>query len=168
MKRYIDYCLPLLVALGVLLATNSQAQHTHKNVVGLEMLGHGFGYTFNYERLLIHNSFFRTTAQLGLSYYGDNADTAPLWIPITINQLHPLGELGIHIEMGAGKIIRSHVPIFTESSSMRHLRVEEWIMRFGFRYQHPERRMLFKIAYTPFLPAGGITHWGAMGFGFQF
>lgn len=174
MTRYVYLC--RLIAVTMLLfffnclsaqKTDNQNIKNYKNVVGVEMLGHGFGYTISYERLLLQNDFFRTTAQIGFAYYGTKSDATPLWIPITINQLKPLGE-GQFLELGVGKMIHSQMPIFTDLSGKGGLRMEEWIMRLGFRYQHPDRRMLFKMAYTPFLRSGGITHWGGMGFGLQF
>lgn len=148
-------------------SADNQEIKNYKNAVSLEMMGHGFAYTLSYERQLLDNSFFRTTGQIGFAYYGQNSDATPLWIPITINQLTKVGE-GEFFELGVGKILRSYGPIFGDVSVIDALEIEEWIMRLGFRYQHPDRRMLFKIAYTPFLRPGEVTHWCGLGFGLQF
>lgn len=164
----------LYLLLLILSSVSTQAQtidnqpiKNYKNAVALEMMGHGFAYTLSYERLILHNSFFKTTAQVGFAYYGLNSDATPLWIPITVNQLTQIGE-GEFLELGVGKILRSHGPIFNDLSGIGKLKIEEWIMRLGFRYQHPNRRMLFKLAYTPFLRPQKMTHWCGLGFGVQF
>ena len=94
----------------------------HKNAVSLEMMGHGFAYTFSYERQLLNNNFFRTTAQIGVGYYGQQSDAVPLWIPITVNQLTAVRP-GEFIEMGVGKIMRSQGRIFNDARGIGGLKV---------------------------------------------
>lgn len=142
-------------------------ENTTQNVVTLEMLGHGFGYSFNYERILFNNSFFRTSAQIGFSYYGKNADVTPVWIPITINQITKIQQHG-YLEMGGGKIIRNDGFMNSDNVYVNNYRVQEWILRLGYRYEHPESPWVFKLTYTPFLSPGEYVHWGAMGFGVKF
>ncbi|MFK7937438.1 MAG: hypothetical protein AB8G22_28240 [Saprospiraceae bacterium] len=174
MTRY-TYCYRCVAMLFFLFTLNAahaqssdnQSNKVYKNSINLEMLGHGFGYTLSYERVFVANDFFRTTGQIGFAYYGTNSDATPLWIPITISQLKPLGN-GEFLEIGAGRMIRSHMPLFGDASGKGGLRMEEWIMRLGLRMQPPGKRFQFRIAYTPFLRPSGITHWGAMGLGVQF
>lgn len=163
----------LLILLSVQL-TFSQDSYSQKttekeslNVVTLEMLGHGFGYSFNYERVLFNNPFFKTSAQIGFAYYGKNADVTPVWIPITINQITKI-QPNAYLEMGGGKIIRNDGFMTSDNVYINNYRIQEWILRLGYRYEHPDSPWVFKIAYTPFLNPDKYVHWGALGFGMKF
>ena len=44
----------------------------NKNSIQIELGGHGLFYSINYERIIINGDRFKTTGQLGISYYPPN------------------------------------------------------------------------------------------------
>jgi hypothetical protein len=90
---------------------------------------------------------FKTTGQIGFSYYPPKGGIIQLWIPVVFNELISFDKH--HIEFGFGYIFtKEHVSIKKTESS------REWggflTGRIGYRYQKPTGRLILRIGFTPF------------------
>jgi len=146
-------------------------QFTYKNSIEFEFFGHGFLYSFDYERLLFNSDRFKTLGQIGIAYYPKSTGIIPLWIPIMINQLYSFNKH--HIEIGLGQIIfNDQTPEgFNDYKLFGGFKI-------GYRFQKPKSRFLLKAAFMPIIdywdkieqknntielhPSGGLT----LGFNF--
>lgn len=142
----------------------------YKNSIQAELFGHGLFYSIGYERLFINGQIFKTTGQIGLSYYPPKTGIIDLWIPVVINELFSFGKH--HIEVGIGHVFTNEAPRNNDYQMLRY----EWggflTARLGYRYQQPNERFIFRAGFTPFLeyrhitelhPSGGL----AIGYSFQ-
>jgi hypothetical protein len=114
--------------------------------IQLELGGHGLFYSFNYERLLINNERFKTTGQIGLSFYPLITEVRPLWIPIIINEIISFGVH--HIELGFG-IVATH-----EVDAPFRVWTDLITGRLGYRNQSKDGRFFYRIGFTPFYESG--------------
>ena len=135
----------------------------HKNSVQLELFGHGLFYSLNYERVVLNRSLFKTTAQVGISYYPPKTGIMELWIPVLVNEL--ISFKAHNLELGGGYIFTNEPVLFPESAHHR-----SWggflTGRVGYRYQKPNGHLILKAAFTPifeyrgndwFHPSGGLS-----------
>jgi hypothetical protein len=118
-----------------------------KNSIEFELFGHGLFYSLNYERLFLNYKRFKTLGQIGIAYYPEITGVIPLWIPVSVNQLISFDSH--HMELGIGQVIhnegdRSNYEAFGS-------------FKVGYRYQKTGSRLLFKIAFTPF-----IEYWSTL------
>jgi len=136
----------------------------NKNSIQFELFGHGFLYSFNYERIVLNKSHFKTSGQVGLSYYPASSGIINIWIPVAVNEIFSLNNRH-HIELGMGCIFSKDIDY-------------EWDNffsgRLGYRYQKPDGKFVLRIGFTPlfdgisssgignkfshhFIPYGGIA-----------
>jgi len=129
----------------------SSNRFKRKNSVQLELGGHGLAYSLNYERNLLNARFFKTSVQLGFSFYPKPIDLrSRLWIPLSINQLFSLKQH--HLEAGLGLVFTQFQNYSIEGSMIAENKLETFISgKIGYRYQKPEGRMQYKILFTPLL-----------------
>jgi len=152
---------------------NSSDGFSYKNSIQIDLLGHGCFYSINYERLLINGEKIKTLGQVGVAYYPESTGVIPLWIPISINELISFNSN--HIEIGLGQIlINDRMPDGVNDYKLFGS------FKIGYRYQKPDSRYVFKLAFSPiidywdkfdsnvhgaqieFIPWGGLT------FGYNF
>jgi hypothetical protein len=149
--------------------TQSSFKFQSKNAVEVEIFGHGLYYSINYERFIINGSKWKTSGQIGFSYYPPATGMREIWIPVLINELYSFNQH--HIELGIGHIFINET--IHEINSDVESRMWDGFMtaRLGYRYQKPDGRFLFRIGFTPiieytdtndFHPLGGIS------FGYNF
>jgi hypothetical protein len=114
----------------------------YRNSIQIELFGHGFLYSINYERIILNRQSFKTVGQIGFSYYPRSTGIIELWIPLVFNELISFDKH--HIEVGAGYIFNKDV--------------REWdgflTGRIGYRYQKPTGRLILRIGFTPFIKLG--------------
>ena len=129
-----------------------------KNVVYLELLGNGVGYSFNYERRLAD----RLWGRIGASY------TPALFVrlaafPIGVSYL--FGKKSKFLETGlVTTFAYADVDALFDSEDEEEFGI---ILSptIGYRYQPQEKNLFFKIAFTPlftpfekkFSPSGGLS-----------
>jgi hypothetical protein len=120
----------------------------YKNAAQVELFGHGIIYSLNYERIIFNAEKYKTTAQVGGSYYPKVIGFSALWLPIMLNQLFSFHKH--HVEMGVGHIFtkdnikREEPPVSASylygNSDWAHLAR----VRIGFRFQKPSSRFCLK------------------------
>lgn len=147
-------CSPLLFAQE---KNSAPTKFDNKNSVQLEAGGHGMLYSLNYERILINSDRFKTTAQVGISYYPPSWGYIELWMPIGINEILSFGNH--HVEAGVGIVpVRSPSPLMEIDNTY-----SPWSAflsaRLGYRYQKPDGKLLFRVGFTP-LAEGNLRNLG--------
>ncbi|MDZ4758335.1 MAG: hypothetical protein SGJ10_09380 [Bacteroidota bacterium] len=145
MKVYLSVCL-LFLSLHTFSQTANKdlASFKYKNSVQFELGGHGLVYSLNYERKLINRNKFKTTAQVGFSYYPAFTGIIKFWMPITINEIYSFSKKH-HVEFGAGYTFtyeKFNKPNDDEKMSFLAFRL-------GYRYQFNEGKYTFRAAFTP-------------------
>ncbi len=125
-----------------------------KNAFQLDLFGHGLIYSLNYERILINKERFKTTAQVGGSFYPKSVGFRALWLPIMRNQHFSFDKH--HILVGLGHVLtKDNIKRVEPPASYAYLYDEtEWAhiaaLREGYRFQKPDSRFLFRVAFTHF------------------
>jgi hypothetical protein len=152
----------LLVSLITIFSFSSFAQEekgfNYSNNMHFELGGHGLIYSINYERILINNKSFKTAAQIGISYYPSFIGFRDVWIPMGINEIISFNNH--HLEVGLGFIL------IREAIRMPDNSAAEWIWdgflsgRFGYRYQKPDGRFIFRLGFTPIVETNLFNRYG--------
>lgn len=142
---------------------DSTLKFTNKNSVQFELFGHGMLYSLNYERILLNGEKFKTTGQVGFSYYPPSTDILDFWFPISINELISFNQH--HLEIGAGCAFIYNA--FRDANdAVVFWQWDNYIVgRIGYRYQKPDGRILWRVGFTPFYeppnheihPSGGLS-----------
>jgi hypothetical protein len=149
---------PLLIGLLVLLSLKASGQvlakpypkaFENRNSLQFELFGHGFLYSFNYERFLFNGRRFKTAVQAGFSYYPPSTGLRTFWIPVSLNQLLSFNQH--HLELGLGQIFTNDYSLLGSPIDMLGS------FRLGYRYQPPGGRFLFRAGFTP-----AIEYMGAL------
>jgi hypothetical protein len=129
------------------------------NSIQLELLGAGGVYSLNYERFILSGRRLKTTAQVGLSVWG-NKEWKGISFPIAINEQISFG--CHHIEIGVGTS-PNYVNNKVHGKSWDYYLTS----RFGYRYQLHDHKFIFRAGYTPLLyPV--FMHWAGISFGYAF
>lgn len=169
MKRLV---LILFLLLGCIGFTHAQdvsykKSFTKKNSVQLDLGGHGFLYSLNFERIIFNSDRFKTGLQAGVSYYPVSTGVRNFWFPMTLNEIISFNQH--HVEIGGG-VVFTYEKIM--SSEQYHIPSRwEWFKfyagRIGYRYQKPEGKFIFRAGFTPlmeiedfyreFHPTGGVS-----------
>jgi hypothetical protein len=154
-----------------LLAQNEASIFENKNSVQLEFGGHGAFYSVNYERLILNKPRFKTTGQVGFSYYPPKTGTIDLWMPILVNELYSFGKH--HIELGAGYIFTNEALRDGNLNAISRSWNGFLTGRIGYRYQKPAGRFLIRVAFTPVIEVQNINESGfhplaGVSFGYSF
>jgi len=134
------------------------------NSIQIELFGHGLFYSLNYERIVINGERFKTSAQLGFSYYPPSTGVRDIWIPFLLNEI--MSFKNHHIELGMGYIFINEA-VRTVDNEVES-RFWDGILtgRIGYRYQKPGGRLMLRVAFTPLLeysepkefhPSGGLA-----------
>lgn len=150
------YLIILLALSGTLQAQDelpkpSSFQHTQS--IQLELGGHGFAYSLNYEYLLQNGPRFKLAAQIGGSYLPDEdlLQLQALWLPALATGIYSFGKH--HVELGGGFVFMPH------EFQVGDRRIVVWdgliASRLGYRYQRSDSRWIFRVAVTPFMESYG-------------
>ena len=147
-------------------STGDSGKFSSLNSVQLELLGPAGIYSLNYERVLWNGSGWKTAAQVGLSFFG-NQNWKGMNFPIAITQLKSFGNH--HLEVGVGAL--PNVVLYSSNAHEeppQNLNGDIYFNgRIGYRFQNPERHFIFRAGYTPIVyPEFG--HWGGIAFGWTF
>jgi len=136
-----------------------------KNSILAEAGGHGLIYSINYERILLNGKGFKTAAQAGISYYPKETGVRDIWMPLVINEIFSFNRH--HIELGAGYVVIREASRDLENNPISWFWSGVITGRFGYRYQVPDKRIIVRVGFTPFLeyeerhyefhPSGGLT-----------
>lgn len=156
MKKYIIVLASLLYSSVIFSQDQNPADYRfiNPNSVQLEAGGHGLFYSLNYERVLINRNRFKTTAQLGVSYYPASTGVRDVWLPVSINEIVSFGNH--HLEIGLGM-----VPIREALRDSENI-ATEWYWsgmvsgRIGYRYQKPDGQFLLRAGFTPLAEVNGL------------
>lgn len=153
-------------AFGHLLSQNKGYNvFSRKNNIQIEAGGHGLFYSANFERFLFNKPKHKTAIQVGISYYPPKTGIRDIWLPVIINHLFSFKNN--HLELGAGyNFIREAGRDYYNNTTTWYWS-GMFIGRLGYRYQNPEKRMLFRVGFTPFAeklgngyefyPSGGVS-----------
>ena len=160
---------------------------TGKNIVYMELLGSGFLYSINYERVLWTKEKKAVTARIGLSQRGSfySKKLNELFAPVALSFLY--GKNKSKLELGAGLLAHSNKNGSTREEIKEH--GESFplsppfevfpIAIIGYRFQPKTKGIVFRASFTPivdrlFLP-GYFTYnkihiwwWGGMSIGYIF
>ncbi len=172
------YCLAFFLILGINASMGQSLQDPsltgkHRNIASLELMGNGFIYSLNYERILFDFDRFITTAQIGVSYYPPSTGVIELWIPMSLNQLFRVKPKH-YVELGIGQVLFGEDLFVSEvpNRSIVNGNVDigiDFIFRAGYRFQSDSSRWVFKVAFTPFYLNGWeFIPWGSLGAGYKF
>ncbi|MEO0471390.1 MAG: hypothetical protein AAF206_17300 [Bacteroidota bacterium] len=143
-----------------------------RNAVLLEFGGHGFAYSFAYERDLLVTEKLGMRAQAGFSFYGLGGGVIPIWIPVSINESIRIGKSNWHGEIGLGMMFwiedlqNDGRPPFPNPNRSLDVNLT---MRAGIRYQSENGRFVGRLGYTPFVLAEAeYIHWAGAAVGMRF
>ena len=140
----------------------------NKNAIMIEGLGHGFCYSLNYERILLDFPKTKTTAQIGLSYYGEASGVIPLWMPITINQMFQTRR-NQYIEVGFGRMLNDDGVYIDKETFINKYSFDDWVFRLGYRFHSKNEKWVFRLAYTPiYQDKNAFISWGGLAVGYRF
>lgn len=124
------------------------------NNIQIEAGGHCVVYSINYERIFLNNNNYKSSAQIGISYYPPKSGIRDLWLPVSINGLKSYGRH--HIEAGIGLVA------VREALRNSEYEAEDWFWnafisgKIGYRYQKPDGRFTLRIGFTPLLELDAI------------
>ncbi len=155
MKIFISVFVVFSIALSASAQNSSIQPFQNKNSFQLELMGPTVFYSLNYERILINGERFKTSAQLGISYYPPSTGMRDLWIPIGINEIISFGNH--HLEVGLG-----YLPV-REALRDSEMEAVEWEWshmlngRIGYRYQKPDGRLIIRADFTPVFEIGYMS-----------
>lgn len=128
---------------------NHDGRFSHPNSIQLDLGGHGLFYSLNYERIILNYPRWKTSAQVGIAYYPPATGILDVWMPVGANEMFSFGKH--HVEGGLGFVwVR-------ESGRDLNNKPVHWFWshfasgRLGYRYQKPDGRFLFRVAFTPLL-----------------
>jgi len=161
----------LLIFLNYLFnpAQSQETEKSHKNFSNLnsvqfEIMGGGGFYSLNYERIIFNGQNFKTTGQIGLSFYPRFIVSYETFIiPISLNEIISFNKN--HIEFGLGGSIINEDLFRKNERSWGYLLTG----RLGYRYQKPEGKFLFRAGFVPlFNFLGDFYPWGALSIGYSF
>ncbi|MFZ6051032.1 hypothetical protein [Halocola ammonii] len=163
----------LTVLFGIFcLAVSSQTEPTkpkafdNTNSVQAELFGHGLFYSASFEKIILNGQRIKTSAQLGAAVYPSSIDIrGNFWAPVLLNEIISFGNH--HAEIGGGFLLINE-PV--TSPTIRESDSKEWnpmaTARIGYRYQKPDGRWIFRLAFTPIIeewrtdmihPSGGVA-----------
>jgi len=156
---------------------HGQSDHTfqNRNSLHFELGGAGGYYSLNYERNIIYHHSFKTSGQVGFSYFpGGWFDIS---VPVGLNEQFSFSNH--HIELGIGMVALREFNGEDDESGERF-----WSYgltgRLGYRYQKPGGRFIWRIGFTPLLqrertrlyydphaPFNVFTPWGGISVGYS-
>lgn len=149
----------------------------NRNSIHLELGGSGGYYSLIYERNIINHNSFKTSGQVGFSYFPGFWND--IWVPIGINEQFSFN--AHHIELGIGSFaLREKARDRMNDNSITG---RFWTYglsgRLGYRYQKPDGRFIWRIGFTPLLqrerpglyydpnaPFRRFTPWGGVSVGY--
>ena len=141
----------------------------NKNSVQVELFGHGLFYSLNYERLILNSTKFKTTVQIGCSYYPPVTDIRDFWFPILINEIFTFNQH--HFELGVGQVYINEAIRDNNNKAISWIGDKFLTARIGYRFQKPDSHLIIRAGFTPimeytegkeFHPLGGVA------FGYSF
>ena len=135
--------------------TKAYTQNTFRNGVYLEIGGNAGYYSINYER-----DFSRgIIGRIGFSGLQEG-----VIIPLLAGKYFGKGSHHFEIMAGIGYGFYTVDPSVGGESYSDELLGTAFL---GYRYQNPEKRILFRAGYTPFF-SRFLTHWGGISLGYRF
>jgi hypothetical protein len=143
-----------LIILFTINASSLSAQQTDsagfkwRNNVQVWVGGHGLIYSFNYERLLLNRTKFKTVVNAGVAYYPETTGIMTLWFPVTVSEILSFNKH--HLELGIGNVTTTS-PVRRNFEGDPAWRDWEYFpcVKLGYRFQKPQGRFLYQIAFTP-------------------
>jgi hypothetical protein len=139
------------------------------NIIQIELLGHGLYYSLDYERIIFNRDRFKSSAQIGCSYFQPGERTREFRIPLILNGIISFNMH--HIELGVGYVITHRTVLMENNQIDSKLWDRLTAGRIGYRYQKPSGHLAVRIGFTPYFgygpynwiyPLGGV----AIGYGF--
>ncbi len=139
------------------------------NSVQIEAFGQGSAYSLKYERVLINNTRFKTTASAGGAIYITN-ELRGVRQAIVVEVTELISFEQHHIEAGVGH------SLWNTEHAAEDIRNGGWhpylTGRVGYRYQKPAGKLLYRIGFMPFFWYKSSlkydTPWLALNFGYCF
>ena len=155
----------ILLMAGAPQSALGQAPVTARNAFYLELLGNGFLYSLNYDRLLTD----QISGRVGFMFLGAASDTSAAALaaaPIMVNYL--VGQGNSHFEAGIGVTLLSGGIENVEDFEDEDFNGAIGTATLGYRYQRPAGGFVFRVGLTPFFGAGGIVPYLGVSFGYGF
>ena len=131
--KYKLLCFWILLICNCFLIKSQSSDTTNKNSIYLELLGNSaILYNITYDRIIHDHNNYKLSLGIGGQYLSDLLSISPQ-INLLYGQRH-------NLEIGAGLAYN-----FFSSNAIFIIRL------FGYRYQNPKNRLLFKIGFTPMI-----------------
>jgi len=164
------YCLLLLFFIPFTVSAQQDSGGDKKNSIYFEMGGAGGSHSMNYERVFKLIPKLDAAVRGGFGFdnlidYSDNFNpnfVIPVMAILTYGNNHK-------IEAGVGQTYSSTIE--TEVSSGNPARMSSFSTTFhiGYRYQNPDKRILIRAGYTPYIEFNErFVHWAGVSIGFIF
>jgi len=164
------YYLLFLFFIPFLVSAQQDAGGDKKNAIYFEMGGAGGSHSMNYERVFNLIPKLNASARGGFGFdnlidYSDKFNpnfVLPVMAILTYGNNHK-------IEAGVGQTFSSTIE--TEVSTGDPARMSNFSTTFniGYRYQNPDKRILIRAGYTPYIEYNErYVHWAGVSIGFIF
>ncbi len=153
MKKLLGTLL-LVVTASAFAQESDSLRFQYLNNFQIEAGGHCVVYSINYERFFLNSNSYKTSVQIGISYYPPKSGIRDFWIPVSVNGLKSYGKH--HVEAGIGMVA------VREAIRDAEYEAQEWFWsafisgRIGYRYQKPNGRLTLRIGFTPLLELDAI------------
>ena len=135
------------------------------NSVYFELLGNGLMYSLNYDRMFSESFGGRA----GIGYFSPENE-AVITFPIMLNYLYGSGNSKLELGGGITVISQSENISFQFKSSNKEFGGSGVLatITIGYRYQKPEKGIVFRAGFTPFFGkiGFGLSFGASVGYGF--
>ena len=160
-------CILLVFTIAELKAqdTVEPARGQYKNSIQAEAFGGAYIYSLNYERLLFSGPKFSTAGQTGLALWGSHGNLVTV---LRVDATELIGAKTAKFELGFGAVFINERSKSKSTSYWDTL----FAFRLGLRLQNPDKRMLYRISFTPLYGAFDdiirFFPWGGLSIGYRF
>ncbi|MFK7758226.1 MAG: hypothetical protein AB8B53_14950 [Flavobacteriales bacterium] len=139
--------------------------------IQIEAGGVGVFYSVMYEKFIVNRHRFKTSINMGGSYYGENANVVATALFYTnINQIYSISA-NHHLEIGIGlmgaKENLGNLPEFARQDNY----IPFLSGRIGYRYQKPDGKLTIRAACTPLVEnfsSQEVYPWPSLALGYAF
>jgi hypothetical protein len=163
-RNVMKYFAALFVAAAFCCPLFAQAPSA-PNSVYFELLGNGLMYSLNYDRMFNES----IGARAGIGYFSPE-DEAVMTFPIMLNYLYGSGNSKLELGGGVTVISQSENVSFKYKTAKKDFKGSGVLgtITVGYRYQKPEKGVLFRAGFTPlFGEIGfGVSLGVSVGYGF--
>jgi len=164
------YFLFFLLFLPISVSAQQDAGGDKKNAIYFEMGGAGGSHSMNYERVFRLIPKLDAAARGGFGF--DNLiDYSDKFNPNFVLPVMAIAMYGNNhkIEVGVGQTYSSTIETDVSTGDPARMSNFSTTFNIGYRYQNPEKRILIRAGYTPYIEFNErFVHWAGVSIGFIF